>query len=167
MFEYASLYKTITNEKGLPHVLAKVPAGYEPFTADAQQNLTGIKMSPPKGMPLVPSIAKVQVVFSMVTRNSHGPWPNAIRNRTGDDQRRYMLHMVYAPIVTLHNPYNLALKFDRMSVDFRNVPIGFQFYRNGQAQNSIINPLNKFYVGQDRNANGSKNFTMTLMNSPS
>ena len=167
IFEYASLYKSMSNVNGLPQVAARVPVGYTPIAWNPTLGGLAAKKTPPKGMALMPSLAKVQVVFSLVSRRAHGGWWNTIWNTTRDSQRRYMLHMVYSPIVTLHNPYNVALKFDRLRLDFHNVPIGFKFFRNNQAQNTIVNPLNQLYVYYQYRPEVSKNFTMTLTNAGS
>jgi hypothetical protein len=116
---------------------------------------------PAEGMVLTPTIAKIQMIYSLVTRRAHNEWgenhsQDKLRKQTGDPERKYMLHVVYSPVVTLHNPYNVALKFDRLRVDFQNVPIAFKFYRNGQPHPNGYNPL-----GESAN-NHIKSFLMTL-----
>ncbi len=162
IFEYASLYKKVRNVNGLPLVDTNVPNGYVPVKWDSSRRGFAAKKDPPKGMLLAPVIAKVQVVFSLISRRSHGPWPAAIWNRTRDPKRKYMLHLLYSPIVTLYNPYNVAIKFDKMKVEFENVPIGFQFYRNNQAQTTRQLPMNQLYVWHETNSNVTKSFSITL-----
>ncbi len=162
VFDYASSYKRVTNVGGVPQIDATVPAGYAPVKWDTSKGgYTAVK-DPPKGQILMPVVAKVQVVFSLVARRAHGGWGGNIRNTTGDSQRAFMLHMIYSPVVTLHNPYNVAMKFDKMRLEFQNVPVAFKFYRNNQPQTTRLMPLSQLYVWTQNNSNASKAFTMTL-----
>lgn len=83
-----------------------------------------------------PVIAKVELMFSLVVRDKHGPW----KGRTGD----YELHFLYIPVVTLHNPYNVSLKFDRMKIGFVDPPVAFTFFVNGAARNNLT-PLRNLF----------------------
>ena len=164
IYEYANAYKKVDNVAGRPQVTASVPDGYVPVKWEASKGGYTAQKVQPKGMVLMPVIAKVQVAFSLVTRRAHRHWGNSIRNNTGDSQRSYMLHMVYTPIVTLHNPYNVALRFDQMKLDFQDVPVAFRFYRNNQPQTTVAMPLNQLYVWYEKQPNTAKMFSMTLQN---
>lgn len=100
-----------------------------------------------------PVIAKVELLFSFLVRDKHGPWTNP--NPPAD----YMGHLLYTPIFTLHNPYNVSLQFDRMKVGLVNVPVGFTFYKNGVAQNNMT-PLSDLH----QTKGGKKEFWMELAN---
>lgn len=107
-----------------------------------------------------PVIAKVEALFTYVTRDSHANWVNTLRNV--DPRMLYMGHLMYTPVVTLHNPYNVNISFDTMDVSFRNIPIAFNFYVNGQPQSSRLVTLNDMFVnGPDRR---EKNFFMRIGN---
>ncbi|MGB0991458.1 MAG: hypothetical protein ACPG32_03205 [Akkermansiaceae bacterium] len=162
VYEYARLYRNMRKVNGKPEVDVAVPAGYNSRAWNPSIGAIVANKNPPNGMVLAPTIAKVQVAFSLVARRAHGGWGNTIRNTTGDSQRQYMLHMIFSPIVTIHNPYNVALKFDRLRLQFQNVPIAFKFYRNGQAQTHGFHPLNQLYVYLDSNGNSQKSFAMTI-----
>lgn len=98
-----------------------------------------------------PVIAKVELVFSLLARDKHGPW------KGGDGD--YMLHLLYTPVITLYNPYNVNIQFDRMKVGIQDVPIGFRFFVNGVARNSLT-PLSRLFVGDAK----KKEFWMELAN---
>jgi hypothetical protein len=107
----------------------------------------------PKQFSCAPVIAKVDLLFSFLVRDKHGPWKDPT------PPADYMGHLLYTPIFTLHNPYNVSLQFDRMKIGVADVPVGFTFYRNGVAQNSLT-PLSNLFVG----TGGKKEFWMELAN---
>lgn len=168
IFEYASLYKGITNNSGLPSIEAKVPNGYSPVAWNPSVGAVTAKKTPPKGMTILPTIAKVQMIFSLVTRRAHGGWPDQIMtaarliNEPEYYKRRNLLHLIYTPIVTLHNPYNVELKFDKIRLEFKDVPFGFRVWRNGKPLSTQIVPLNRMYVWRETSTTRSKKFVMTL-----
>ena len=41
----------------------------------------------------------------------------------------YMLHLIYTPIITLHNPYNVPLDFANLRVELVNVPFALKIFR--------------------------------------
>lgn len=105
-----------------------------------------------------PVIAKVEALFTYVTRDSHANWVASLK--ATDPKILYMGHLVYTPLVTLHNPYNVNLSFDNMEVIIRNVPVGFNFVVNDKPQNSKLTSLNELFVS----AKGEKSFYMKIAN---
>jgi len=99
-----------------------------------------------------PVIAKVEVLMSFVAREAHGMWIGLLTGQSPD--LKYMGHLIMTPIVTLHNPYNVSISFDRLDVAFQNLPVAFKFYVNGTAQNTQLVSLNCLYwddsLSQDR-----------------
>jgi hypothetical protein len=91
-----------------------------------------------------PVIAKVEALFTFVTRDSHSNWVASLK--AVDPEMKYMGHLVYTPLITLHNPYNINLQFDNLEVTIRNMPVAFNFYANGQAQSSGPVPLTEMFV---------------------
>ena len=91
-----------------------------------------------------PVIAKVEMLFNYVTRDSHQNWVASLK--AVDPQMLYMGHFVYTPLVTLHNPYNVSVSFDTLYVSIRNVPIAFRVFINGQPQSSRLVPLTDMFV---------------------
>ncbi|BCX48772.1 hypothetical protein HAHE_26800 [Haloferula helveola] len=105
-----------------------------------------------------PVIARVEMLFSVVVREAHGPWS---QQSTGLPQGTRMIHLLYAPIVTLHNPYNVSIKFDKLDLDINGIPIAFNFYVNGQAQNRDTVPYNQMYVNLNDRAKKSFNISIS------
>ena len=65
----------------------------------------------------------------------HGPqggWYRSDKNKNNEffnSPVDYMLHLIYTPIVTLHNPYNIPLDFTNLRVEMVNVPFAIQIFR--------------------------------------
>jgi hypothetical protein len=102
-----------------------------------------------------PVIAKVELMFSLLARDKHGPW----KDEPGD----YMLHLLYTPIVTLHNPYNVNLRFDRMKIGISEVPMGFTFLVNNVKKQRDPLPFSNLFVGEK----GKKEFWIEIADWPS
>jgi len=142
-----------------------------------------LQRTPPPGVVVMPTIAKVQVVFSLLTRDIytypkisdttpktpsskaqeeaaqlHNPWGKNLAGSSYD----YLLHLLYTPVVTLHNPYNVALEFNELKVVFGNVPFALQIWRNGQPQTSAPAPLDLMYYQAAERGELHKRFGMTL-----
>jgi len=135
---YHNIYKDLITPESAP-TLFKTPAKDIPITAPEQ----------PAGYSPGPVIAKVELVFSLLARDKHGPW------KGGDGD--YMLHMLYMPVFTLHNPYNVNIRFDRMKIGIQNVPMAFRFTVNGIARSGMT-PMSRLFVGDSR----KKEFWMEL-----
>ena len=88
---YYNIFKNITNPNTAPKYF-DLPSASMPMPAIGGQPTQPTEFSP------VPVIAKMQVIFSMVTRDRGGG----------------CLHFMYTPLVTLHNPYNVNISFDMM-----------------------------------------------------
>ena len=116
--------------------------------------------TPPKIYYPAPVIAKVEILFSFVVRDSHGPWIAPLRNI--DPNMTRMGHLLYAPIITLHNPYNVSLKFDKLDIDIKGIPMAFNFFVNDKPQSKSPVSFNRLFVnGADRN---EKSFIMSISN---
>ena len=160
---YARLYRRTTandNPKdGLKATLPVVttPPSYLKAINDATLNKTRYEpdMSKVKRPVLMPTVARVDMVFSLVTRNC-----NFTQNGV---TYKHWLHMMYLPVITLHNPYSVPLRCADLQVEFSKIPIGFQFLINGQPTPTTgLVPFNKMYIwGLGEN----KTFNMTLSTS--
>ena len=165
ILDFANHYKNLSKDRGNLVVGANVPSGYNPVYYDRRTRLTKTKPQAPRGQLVMPVVAKVQMMFSLVVQDAHGPWSGGTDRNDATKPDNYMCYMIYSPIVTLYNPYNVALSFDEMRLDFRDLPIGFRFYRNGQAQTTQMAHLNQLYVGHDTNSATPKIFGMNLRSS--
>ncbi len=101
-------------------------------------------LAPPAHFYPGPVIQKVETLFSFVTRDSHSNWVNSLKNV--DPNMLYMGHLVFTPLITLHNPYNVSISFDSMKISLANIPISFNFYVNDTPQSSQMVSLNDFFV---------------------
>lgn len=107
-----------------------------------------------------PVIAKVEILFTYVTRDSHANWVGSLLNVSQEHRR--MGHLLYTPLVTLHNPYNISIQFDEMQVVIRNVPVAFNFYVNNQPQSAGLVPINEMFVNNGQK--GEKSFALNIAN---
>lgn len=124
------------------------------------QAVTMTTLAPPTRFYPGPVIQKVEALFSYVTRDSHNNWVNTLKSV--DPKMLYMGHLVYTPLITLHNPYNINMSFDNLEVTVRNMPVAFNFYVNGSAQSAQLVPLTEMFVNAgDRR---EKQFVLKIAN---
>ncbi len=138
---YYNSYKDLLSPEVAP-TLHKAPPQEVLLTATVPQ---------PTQFSPAPVIAKVELMFSLLARDKHGPH----KGRAGD----WELHLLYIPIITLHNPYNVNLRFDRMKVGISDVPVGFTFLVNNVPKNNLTPLANLF----DK-PNGRKDFWIEIAN---
>ncbi|MCX6878640.1 MAG: hypothetical protein NTW21_33225 [Verrucomicrobia bacterium] len=117
------------------------------------------QLTPPKKYYPAPVIARVEILFSFVVRESHGPWS---AGSTGRPELTRMGHLLYAPIITLHNPYNVSLKFDQLDLDIKGIPMAFNFTVNDQPQNNEPVSFNEMFV--DGAVRKEKSFLLSISN---
>jgi hypothetical protein len=188
--QFARLYRDssrLVSSGGVPVIKAQGPANWRAATgSDPSSGTPGIiQLAPPPGVVLMPTIAKVQVVFSLLTRDIyrypkvtdttpkipgteaqereaqlHNPWGNNFAGSSYD----YLLHLLYTPVVTLHNPYNVAIEFSDLRLLFGNVPFALQVFRNNVAQTTAPAPLDQMYYQDAERGLINKRFGMTLRN---
>jgi hypothetical protein len=171
--EYAKLFKSpeLRSNGGLPSIRMHAPAGWP-------DPLTGGLQNPPPGMVVAPVIAKVQMIFSILARDIyrysgaagttipatagilHEPWGTNFRASS----YKYLLHLLYTPVVTLWNPYNVELECENLQVEFKHVPFALKVFRNGVAQTTDFAPLDQMYgsVAETQQGQLSKIFVMNL-----
>lgn len=175
--QFGRLYRDkITKTGGVPVLKAQAPAAWQAATGSGSS--VTVNRKPPPGVVLMPNIAKVQMLFSLIGRDIYnypafgpGQVPPAVPDSAGnmhgpqDDHFRgtkydYDLHLLYTPVVTLHNPYNVALEFRSLRVEFLHVPFAMQVFRNGIAQSRGLVPLETMYG--DYSPGNAKIFGMNL-----
>jgi hypothetical protein len=172
--QFARLYRDkINSSGGLPVIKTQAPTGWVAGTSNGF-TLT-INRTPPAGVVLLPTIAKVQMLFSLIGRDLYdypAPAGNIIpedapglHNPSADHYRgtkyQYDLHLLYSPLVTLHNPYNVALEFSNLRVDFATVPFAMQIFRNDVAQSTGLVPLDTMYADNESGSQ-AKTFGLNL-----
>ena len=134
----ASFYQLY--KKALNPLLISTPPSYRP--ADGQ-NLP--ILAPLNGTLVSPVITRVSVVFSLFSRSAHGKWAQTVPQQSGDPKRTQMVYLIYTPVITVYNPYSVPIRFRDLKVTFRNLPVAFKFFRNGQAQSVNPNLLSTFH----------------------
>ncbi len=126
---------------------------------------------------LLPVLAKVQIVFSLVTHYSHiGDRVQAL-NEKGVPKlniNHAVPHLVYDPVVTLYNPYDVQLDVSRMRIRIWDPPVGFQFQKHDLQKRT--NPwlrgdfpaqyhgLARFQIKNEKNNDARKYFTLIMEN---
>ncbi len=188
--QFAQIYdnaRILSSAGGVPYVKAGGPRNWVASTGSTSGGDTvgTLNPAPPPGLVLLPSIAKVQIVFSLLTRDIykypkvsdttpkrpgtlaeekssanwvHGTWANSFAGSSYD----YLLHLMYTPVVTLHNPYNVSIELTDVKIVFGNVPFALQVFRNGEAQTKGPAPLDLLYYQRSENGDQPKRFGMTL-----
>ncbi|MEM9235848.1 MAG: hypothetical protein AAGB14_03655 [Verrucomicrobiota bacterium] len=129
-----------------------------------------VNPAPPEGLVLMPTISKVQMIFSLIGRDLyrqdyyppgpapkinrrtkptigglHGPQEGHFRSTRFD----YDLHLLYTPVVTIHNPYNVTLEFRDLNIGFHHVPFSMQVFRNGEPQSQGLVPFEEMFADND------------------
>src|SRR5690606_24983122 len=81
----------VTPESGM--MATQMPPDYRPLVAATQP----IRKQPPSAPVLLPLVVRVDIIFSLVVRDVH-PQRDGIRAKGYE----HLLHLTYAPVVTLH-----------------------------------------------------------------
>ena len=118
-----------------------------------------------------PVIAKVDTIFSFVARPMTDIyWLDGVKTRFD-----YHLNLIFTPVVTLHNPYNVNISFHKIEVTFENIPVAFNFmFQAGGAGDfasqsvepgkfESINTMS-YDAGPDHNGRSDKKFVMNIAN---
>ncbi|MEO8616834.1 MAG: hypothetical protein ABI600_16960 [Luteolibacter sp.] len=165
--KFSMLYQSNVSASPAPYLDVLAPTGWA--TAEASQ-------PPPAGVNpvILPTISKVQIFYSLVAcplkqgnNAASNPW--VFGNDAGfkipwDNGARYILYLVYTPVITLHNPYNIALNIPKLAIEFKNVPMSIQISRNGGGF-SLAEPgaVQSLYQGAG-SLKWMKSFKFTLKN---
>lgn len=127
---------------------------------------------------LLPVLAKLQIVFSMVTHYSHiSDRITALQNYGSPRGNNYhaVPHLVYDPVVTLYNPYDVELDLSKVRIRIWDPPVGFQFQKHDmQAKTDAwlrddfsrgeYQGLARFQRVNEKNKDARRTFTLILQN---
>ena len=121
-----------------------------------------------------PVITKVDTIFSLVARPTTDVfWING--NQALKDYFDYHVNLIFTPVVTLHNPYNVNILFHKMEVRFENIPVAFNFMFQGGGSGSFVSQsvvpgsfeaINtmSYDGGSQHNGRTNKTFIMNIAN---
>jgi hypothetical protein len=154
---YYQLYKKPVNPLQIT-----APNRYTPFRTDPRTNQNTPNLAPVDGTVIAPVVSRVSVVFSLVSRLAHGQWITTIPAAMQDDQRKHMVYLIYTPVVTVYNPYSVPIQFRDLKVTFRNLPVAFKFFRNGQPQNGTHTLLSTFHISSQNRTDWDDPFSCTI-----
>ena len=157
--DFAKLYrKTTAKDNPTAGLKAVVPSTYA-LSSILDRTLHAYRYEPNmktlRSAMLMPTVVRIDMIFSLIVRDAH-------QNRAKPGLP-YMLHMMYLPVITLHNPYNVPLRFTNLQVEFSDIPMAFQFMVNGQSATTGagLTSLNDLYLSGPQ----KKTFGLTLSSS--
>ncbi len=119
---------------------------------------------------LLPVIAKMQIVFSIVTHYNHITPRVNFFNTQGSPRGNTQYgvpHLVYDPVVTLWNPYDVALELNQLRVRIWDPPVLFGFKKNNdwlrqEFGSGEYHGLARFQIANEHNKNARRYFTLML-----
>lgn len=119
---------------------------------------------------LLPVIAKLQIMFSAVSHYNHiGDRVNFYNTKgtPAGNQNYGAPHLVYDPVITLYNPYDIALDLTKIRVRIWDPPVRFGFKKNDawlrpEFATGDFHPMSRFAIAEEGNANARRYFTLLL-----
>lgn len=119
---------------------------------------------------LLPVIAKLQIMFSAVAHYNHIGDRVQFFNTRGNpmgNQNYGAPHLVYDPVVTLYNPYDVALDLQKLRIRIWDPPVLFGFKKNSawlrdEFANGDFHPLGRFTWADESNTSARRYFTLFL-----
>lgn len=182
----------LTSGSGGPPTLAASAPGDWSASNSVSGNVAVPNPQPPTSPVLLPSIAKVQMVYSLhvhdlwyfppgITPNAstfqNGPFTKEWKSQPGnmwdttnwsfknkDREINYQLWVFCTPIITLHNPYNVAMEIPSgdLKINFVNVPFAMRIYVNGEPQTTEMVPYTDMFYWNDKG--NERRYTLTIYN---
>ena len=167
LYDHYRKYKSIT----------KAPTGtptYQATNTDLAVTSSGNNLSPSTER-LIPAIAKLQILFSVVSHHAHFPDRMQFLNANGvpkGNEQHAVPHIVYEPVITLINPYDVALDLKKLRIRVWDPPVGFRFAKIDKQKNvtawvrsemaNQFQGLARFNYTDEGNPNARKSFTLVL-----
>ncbi|MCB1130708.1 MAG: hypothetical protein KDN05_06225, partial [Verrucomicrobiae bacterium] len=166
-------YKNTTARSGDPSYSLRSSAARR---SDLKISETGGIDPSPEVERMLPAIAKLQIVFSVVSHTPLAVENNQRRNflnQYGDPQgfQNYGVpHLVYDTVVTLYNPYDVTLDLEKTRIRVWDPPVGFRFRKIDNKANTNVfirgddqwAGLAQFQIVNERNYEARKCFTLVL-----
>lgn len=165
VYNHLNIHKRLGSATGnnLPtlNITSSLPSGFRAGTDDraSPRAFQTINRDAQPVSPLAPVIVRCELMFSLFAKEikGHGPWdvqvPTAFGGGTEGEKWNHMLHLIYTPLVTLWNPYNVTLRLRQPVVEIANPPVAFRFIRQkstsitavGEVTDRIV-PLDEMFV---------------------
>jgi hypothetical protein len=76
---------------------------------------------------LLPVVAKFQMMFSLVSHYAHLGDRVQFLNANGGNTNFAIPHLVYDPVITLYNPYDVTISLAKVRIRVWDPPVGFRF----------------------------------------
>ena len=117
-----------------------------------------------------PVIAKIDTIFSLIGRpikDVNWMYGGGLPGSAGYTYD-YLVNLIFTPLVTLYNPYNVSISFYRMNVEFKNIPVAFNFmfqsgdggpFASKSVNAGVFESLNTMTYAGSR---GNKSFVMNI-----
>jgi hypothetical protein len=174
------LYKRVSGQAtGIPHFKLLPGTDITPLSKPVGAPEPGIVAKPAKEV-LLPVIAKLQIMFSLVSHYSHISDRTQWLDNNGvpkGNTNHAVPHLVYDPIITLYNPYDVELELSQLRIRVSDPPVGFQFQKHDKTAGTNPwyrpdfgkNPpefhgLGRFQIVKEDDPTARKFFTFFLTN---
>lgn len=169
------LYDHYRKYKSLKTGTAGTPT-YTVPPADLVVSSTGGLDASPKAERLLPVIAKMNIVFSIVSHHAHLSDRVNFLDTQGvpkGNHNHAVPHFVYEPVVTLFNPYDVALDLTKLRIRVWDPPVGFRFQKiiNGntaggwyrqEMEAGEFHGLARLCIANEHNTTARRTFTLIL-----
>ncbi|MEI6656850.1 MAG: hypothetical protein WCP45_18945, partial [Verrucomicrobiota bacterium] len=137
--------------------------------ADPNDKQPGQQLSPASER-LLPVVAKLQILFSVVSHFNHLGGRIDFFDQYGSPpgNTNYAApHLVYDPVITLWNPYDVALDLTGIRFRLWDPPVGFQFKKNNdwlrdEFASGEFQGIARFQIQNEHNPEGRRYFTLHL-----
>ncbi|QJE97301.1 hypothetical protein [Luteolibacter luteus] len=138
-------------------------------STDLRPAATGIIASPSTER-LLPVVAKLQVMFSMVSHYAHIGDRVTFFNTKGNplgNTNYGVPHLAYDPVVTLYNPYDVTLNLQKLRIRVWDPPVLFAMKKNTEwlrpeFGSGDFHGLARFQIANEKNTAARRFFTMYL-----
>lgn len=151
------LYREIRDASGAPTLTAtfdvRPPAGTNP--ARVVNHPSFHKQN------IAPVIAKAQFIFSL-SAGWHGHLNTLRRRGAATPNDKYISWLVIDPVITLWNPYNVALRFSESRIDLYRVPLAFRLYKNGKLVNREYTHFANTFLGGDTGSRANRYYRLNI-----
>jgi len=155
---YSTTYKEVSQSgDGGYQVTAAVPRGHRPYRKDSRTgNVTPTLAAMRGGYPLMPVVTKLEMVFSIFSKNAHGGW--------GGYTEDWYIGEDFTASSSRRTHSMMPIEFDGMRIGFDDIPIGFNYYVSRRPQLNKMAHFNQLYISNDLEAAKAKRFELILQN---